>query len=284
MTSLGSRNFMIAAGILLVAALGLNVAVAKLQLHFKKEPVPMRKSFTEAMPEVIEAQVMEPSPTGSERSVTHHWVQACRDEHLQADILISLGTDQFLFCDYIDAEAFGMSVEEVQAAFHDPQDKKLLPLSAQQEVLRDKFLAHNPLAVVQLGLTYYTGKADTVAHIPERCYVGGGFDPVDPTTEQWGLGRGISVRSIQFTNLTDQAKRNVAYFFQVNGRYDSDSLGVRADLQDLFTRNGYYAKVEMMCISADRQKASTSMQRFLGAALPSIESALPDWNQYKTSK
>ena len=34
----------------------------------------------------------------------------------------------------------------------------------------------NPKAVVNLGLTYYTGLVDTVAHIPDRCYIADGYE------------------------------------------------------------------------------------------------------------
>ena len=44
---------------------------------------------------------------------------------------------------------------------------------------------------------------------------------------------------------------DVAYFFQCNGAYESSSLRVRARLQDLFARWGYYAKVELMTQSGD---------------------------------
>ena len=46
-------GFLIAAAVLLAAAIGLNASVQFLQLHFKKESVPLRISFTDpkAMPQ-----------------------------------------------------------------------------------------------------------------------------------------------------------------------------------------------------------------------------------------
>ena len=34
-----------------------------------------------------------------------------------------------------------------------------------------------PQAVINVGLTYYTGMVDTVSHIPDRCYIADGFEP-----------------------------------------------------------------------------------------------------------
>src|SRR5947208_2521543 len=82
-----------------------------------------------------------------------------------------------------------------------------------------------------VALTYYTGKADTVAHVPERCYVGEGFDPVNPKTELWKVGeRMLEVRHIQFARRETGGAADVAYFFQCNGAYESNSLRVRARL------------------------------------------------------
>ena len=45
---------------------------------------------------------------------------------------------------------------------------------------RDKALyalqAEHPETVINIGIFYYTGLVDTVAHIPERCYIADGFD------------------------------------------------------------------------------------------------------------
>jgi hypothetical protein len=289
--AVGSRNFFIAAGILLVAAVGLNFTVAHLQLYFKKEPVPMRMSFKEALPQVIETTEEVSDSREGDKTQTHHWVQVCRDDNLEPDLLAALATDEFLFCTYIDADAFGMTPAEVISRFKGPGGT-VMPLEMQRKVLGDEFIGSSkrrPEAVIQFALTYYTGKADTVAHIPERCYVGGGFDPVDPSDVRWtlpGSSRPLEVRSITFENQSraDTYRRNVSYFFNVNGHYTQDSLAVRADLQNLFARHGYYAKVEMMSIAVDRARSDADMKLFLAGALPCIEKALPDWAQYEGRK
>jgi hypothetical protein len=267
----GTRNFVIVVVVLLLAAVGLNGAVSYLQLHFKKEPVPMRASFKDAMPLVI-----------------GDWVQVARDENLAPDLKAALGTDEYLFCSYVKASAFGRKPQELQKEF---EGKDLKQQQAMLHKLRldpayAKAAAH---AIVSLSLTYYTGKADTVAHIPERCYIGDGYETTGSGNDRWTVdGRPLTVRRLTFENVTGTQlhKSHVAYFFHVNGRYEHDSLGVRAQLQDLFAKHGYYAKVEMRMDTplAEDPAAWASMRDFLSGGLGRVEAALPDWSRYATAK
>ena len=253
--------FLIAAAVLLAAAIGLNGAIAKLQLHFKKEAVPLRTSFTDAkaMPLVL-------GP----------WVQVAREDTLDSDMLTSLATNEFLFCSYVNSAALGLSTHDVQKLM---EGKNVM----EQKVMLQQLQRRKPTAVLQFTLAYYTGKADTVAHIPERCYVGDGFDPINPATENWQIGeRTLEVRYITFENQTGaRVPCNVAYFFNTNGHFESDSLKVRATLQNLFARYGYYSKAELMCVSNDRTASQQAMADFLARALPPFEAALPDWSKYQ---
>ncbi len=40
-------------------------------------------------------------------------------------------------------------------------------------------------AVINIGVTYYTGMVDTVARIPERCYIADGFEPTSYKVVTW---------------------------------------------------------------------------------------------------
>lgn len=255
-------RFLLVVLVLCAAAVGLNASVQFLQLHFKKESVPMRIALSSA----------DPIPT-----VLGSWVQVARNETLQADILHALETDEFFFCSYVNSAALGISPDEVRRTYVDGKtiEAQKLELSKLQKRI--------PTAVLSVAMTYYTGKADTVAHIPERCYVGEGFDPENPQTEMWGLGRNLNVRHIKF-HSTSRLPCDVAYFFHTNGHYESDSLAVRATLQNLLARYGYYAKVELMCTTEDQAKSAEAMQNFLTEALPSFERVLPDWAQYQGKK
>lgn len=267
----GKRNFIIVAVVLLLAAVGLNAAVSFLQLHFKKEPVPMRASFKDAMPLVI-----------------GDWVQVARDENLPPDLKAALGTDEYLFCSYVKASAFGRKPEELRKEFEGKDLKQqqglLHKMRSDAAHAKTASAAHGILSV---SLTYYTGKADTVAHIPERCYIGDGFETAGSANEQWTLAdgrRAQGVRRLTFENATGAQlhKSHVAYFFHVNGRYEHDSLAVRAQLQDLFAKHGYYAKVELRMDTplAEDPRAWEAMRDFLSVGLAPVEAALPDWSQY----
>ncbi|MFI5378780.1 MAG: exosortase-associated EpsI family protein [Tepidisphaerales bacterium] len=272
LSSAGSRDgsrlfgsgFLLVFVVLSLAAIGLNTAVSYLQLHFKKSPVPMRGKLQE-IPEVL-----------------GDWVQVAREDTLEPDMLSALGTDQYLFCAYVNSRKLGKKPEEIRQDFA-PKSIKAKKLLLNGSAYRGR----DPSAVLVVALTYYTGKADTVAHIPERCYVGDGFDPEETKDRMWALkGRSsaLPVRSIVFRpqDREKSAGYNVAYFFNVNGKYSCDSLDVRGELQNLFNRYGYYAKVEMMCIHQDPGKAEEAMKDFLVPLLPQVEAVLPDWSRYKS--
>lgn len=256
-------SFLVAVAVLLVAALGLNASVQFLQLHFKKQPVPIRQSFKTGMPEVM-----------------GNWVQMARDENLNHDLVDALGTKEFLFCHYVNAAALNKSPAALAKEFG------ALPLADQKkkavEILREK-----PEAVLSLGLTYYTGSADTVAHIPERCYLADGYALKQQGSPVWPIdGRSVESRFLTFENTDRQNSPpcHVAYLFHVNGGYEGSSLQVRAALQNLFARYGYYAKVEVRADAMQRGQAETVIREFLAASLPHVEASLPDWSQYKDRK
>jgi hypothetical protein len=232
-----------------------------MQLYFKKLPLPLAKPV-----ETI------PSKLGS-------WVQVSKDSTLEHEIEEVLGTDKYIFRDYVDSTR--VSAKEIEAFEGKSTDERAKLLMTIQ---RDK-----PDAVVRLAVTYYTGAADTVAHIPDRCYVADGFAPSEYQIVNWEVfpdrpqgQREIPARLINFEDqvgVGEFSTRNVSYFFHVNGRYESDPLGVRASLQNLRERYGYYAKVELMTLLHEKEKAAPVMRGFLVSAMPEIEKCLPDWKK-----
>jgi uncharacterized protein DUF3485 len=146
-----------------------------------------------------------------------------------------------------------------------------------------------PDSVVNLAVTYYTGLADTVAHIPDRCYVADGFepDPANNAEPTWTLadGRQLTLCFIKFQDAGDRARpdRSVAYFFQVNGDYASNSGAVRLRLQNLFQKYGYYLKVELMTMDQDHERSAQTITSFLNVSLSEVEKSYPNWNKYNTT-
>jgi hypothetical protein len=257
-------SFIVAFSVLLLAAVSLNATTQFLQLHFKKLPVPLAHSL-EAFPATV-----------------GNWVSVMKDQ-LADDVQQELATDKYIMRYYVDTSV--VSKEDLAAFEGKDNPGRMAELSR----LRTKYHNDNKIngAIISFAVTYYTGKADTVAHIPERCYTADGYEPTDIQTEMWDLKsdpwrqRNPGVRYVSFEDQTETARvrKNVAYFFHVNGEYQSDPKRVRMALQNLFQKHGYYAKVEVM-VQGDREASAISMKDFLTQALPQVEKCLPDWSQY----
>jgi Protein of unknown function (DUF3485) len=254
--------FVLVAGILLLAAVGLNGATQFLQLHFRKLPVPLARELTEL-----------PDRLGP-------WVQVSVDTPVDHDVQETLGTNKYVFRDYADTRV--VTADEL-AQFKDKSPGQCHELATQLEVRK-------PGSVINLALTYYTGLVDTVAHVPERCFTADGYEPTHADTVTWDALKGRpgdhTLRFIVFedTNQMRQSiARNVAYVFNCNGEYMSDSIGVRRTLAALRERYGYYMKIEMHTLKATPQEASRAMNDLLASSLPEIERCLPDWQKLKSS-
>src|SRR5688572_30733178 len=81
--------FMAAVVVLAVAAAGLNASVGYLKLHFKKQPVPMARPLASI-----------PIDLGV-------WQQVSLDEALDPEIEHALGTNEYVFRDYMDVRVVG---------------------------------------------------------------------------------------------------------------------------------------------------------------------------------
>lgn len=264
-TSISSKwGFIAAVVVLSLAAVGLNGATQFLKLHFKKQAVALpNKDGLKALPPTI-----------------GHWVQVSIDEKLDKETAEVLGTDEYIFRDYINTSITGTDILD-QFKGKSSQERKQL---VQQIELQ------HPEAVINVAVTYYTGLVDTVAHIPDRCYIADGYEPTEYTEPTWDLGkdkngkdRSIGVRFINFEDQSGvrQVPKSVAYFFQVNGDWVSDPLAVRRRLQNLLEKYGYYAKVELLTLVRDREVSASVMKDFLSSGLPQIEQLLPDWERVK---
>jgi len=262
-------KFVAALAVLLMAAFTLNAATGYLRLYFKKQPVEPSRQLDSVPLHIVD---------GKNNPL---WECISRDEALPDDLAQTLGTERFIFRDYVDMNARGVKseVETFRAkGGRDARDSK---------ALLDQIRREHPEAVVNLAVTYYTGKADTVAHIPERCYIADGYEPTESEDKTWVVNSPrsnwedkegkIPVRFISFEDQAgaSQVTRNVAYFFHCNGHYDSNPAAVRMRLQNLFEKYGYYLKVEVMVQWKERDKAAPIMVRFLSDVLPEIEKSFP---------
>jgi hypothetical protein len=308
-------TFLIVSGILLVAAIAFNGFVWNLKLHFKKDPVPQPREFRE-MPLLM-----------------GHWLQVSQDDKLDKETEDVLGTEKYIYRDYIQIDRAGGDLiaflaanppgsnAATQPSIPDPDTERAADAARARfttssltdqaamitaalkgrtgteraGIIRSLEIRGHSGDVVHLGLTYYTGLVDTVAHIPDRCYIADGYEPSSYTVPTWRLGPdaggkylSLPVRLISFEDSTgtNRVSKCVAYVFHTNGHYESDPLGVRQTLEDLTERYGYYAKIELMALvpsvsEGDISVASSAMADFLSSARPEIEKCLPDWGQFK---
>jgi hypothetical protein len=255
--------FIVVSLVMLAAAVALNGTVQALGVHFRKERVELRRPL-DALPARL-------GP----------WVQALRDKPMPPAMEHALGTKSYIERWYVDSR-------RVPARLLDGIARKS---SEERDRILNTILNTTRDAAVSVHLAYYTGAVDTVAHVPERCYVGGGFDPENPSVVTMNVGtdapRELRLKYVEFRKRdgADQPKRNVAYFFKVNGDYEYDSAtGVRPKLQNLFEPLGYYCKFELMTyLDSDQERARQVMADFLTHAMPEAEKLLPDWQAAKAA-
>lgn len=298
-TAFSSRGFLLAVGVLALAAVGLNTAAEALEVYFKKQPVPLRHRLDDDRAGV-------PKEMGG-------WVSVQQTSSLNEDVQHTLGTREFVFRTYVNSNVAGRDVVDKLVRLGQEMDAlevqqnvdpkmKAVKQNEWAGVLR-RVQAEHPEAVMSFNVTYYTGMVDTVAHVPERCMVADGYEPKNPQTVKLTAGqypdgspREIPVQLATFEDQTGHGRvaRNVAYFFHCNGGYEPSPVGVRGKLQNLFERHGYYAKVELMTDDPGKpeargkqeqgaQKSVAAMADLLTVALPEIERCLPDWKQVKAS-
>lgn len=253
-----SPPLLIVASVLLIVGIGLNAIVFGGGIKFTKERVELRRDLT-----------LLPKKLG-------HWVQVLDDETLPAEMVHELGTTTYIQRGYV-------NTKKVDPKLLEGMDKLS---TADRAKLFWTLRARNPSCAINVHMAYYTGLVDTVAHIPERCMVGGGFDPVNPARVALNVG---ADREPLFVKYNDFRKRdggrgageliiNVLYFFQVNGDYEWDSIsGVRYKLQNLWEKYGYYCKIEMSTVALAPEESQAVAADFLSQALPEMEKLLPDW-------
>ncbi len=158
---------------------------------------------------------------------------------------------------------------------------------------------------VRWHMAYYTGKPDTVPHVPDRCYIGGGASGAGKSTVTLNL-EGKEYRRVegQVTaysvldrhrvsipdttisatifryhdpNTPDRIHR-VLYFFVANNKFLANPDLVRAQGFLPWDRFSYYCKVEIGLGLVDSDEvAAARASRFLSTMMPEIMACLPDW-------
>jgi len=273
--------FIVCALSLLLGTVGLNAAVKAFKLYLRKLP--------------IEASL----PVRVVPAETESWKRVGNDAELSADVVKTLGTENYLTRVY---------AEKNPAEGERPR-------------------------LLELHLAYYTGMVDTVPHIPERCMVGGGFQintgsavlPLRLDTSSWrrasgvpadfpqretvtaarlrgrfasangkevilpldltladGPGAGVNdqvhIRITEFSDPKSGAVVYAGYFFIANGRMTSSAEGVRLLAFNLSDDYAYYLKVQFSSWQVrSAQELADQAGSLLSELLPEIMRTVPDW-------
>ncbi len=150
-------------------------------------------------------------------------------------------------------------------------------------------------SIVSLFITYYTGQPDMVPHVPDECYLAGGYDPVGaPETIEVLVPRAgapqdkIPVRVVTFQtakrgglggiHLLPNAPVTVMYFFYTNGSYATTRNQVRVSQANLWDRYAYYAKIEVRFSNRNREESIAALGTLLRKVMPILlNDHFQDW-------
>ncbi len=149
----------------------------------------------------------------------------------------------------------------------------------------------DPFHWVTLFVTYYSGQPDQVPHVPEECFLGGGYQQlanVDSAVKVPALGDGrsnVPVRMLTFKKdsaIGGAWAPTVIYLFSVNGEFVASRNSVRWALSNPLQRYGYFSKVEVSYGQQEGQRDSQqnlkAAERLLNKVLPAlVEDHWPNW-------
>ncbi len=263
-----------AVAVMLAAAVGFAVYIDRVGIKLEKEPI---------YPESGETFHSIPSKLPERNPV---WEDTGRRDPMSAEVEETLGTDNHVTRYY----------EKVSG-----------PLSPEATGKT------GPGPVVQLHVAYYTGGIDTVPHVPERCFVGGGLTAVGGATlvnvpldtsrlvpdidhrEATGetiylarkievpnrvrLPRGIDDLQIRVTEFDANGQRVFAgYFFVANGSIITSAEQVRNDAFNLKQDFAYYTKVQFMSWNVDSaEQLGVLAGSMLDEIFGELMHRMPDW-------
>ncbi|MFH1748573.1 MAG: exosortase-associated EpsI family protein [Planctomycetota bacterium] len=169
-------------------------------------------------------------------------------------------------------QAPSLNEEQLQAlGTHEYTNMRVIDVQRERE---------DPVRVANIFITYYTGQPDMVPHVPDECYLAGGYDPVGgpqtTTVSVPGVGAPddeIPIRVLEFQSREGEDRPTVLYFFHVNGDYKTRREEVRVRLANLLERYAYYAKIE---VSFTNDPDNTRPRRYAGRmeSLQALEALL----------
>jgi hypothetical protein len=246
-----SPSFAVAFAVLLIAAAGWNAALRAMKVVLAKADVPLKRSLEE-VPESFGLRFVLARELDSPQGEVRKG-----KEKMPKDVEETLGTSDYITWYF-----------------------------------RDTFRSTNDVPVlVRMHVAYYTGLLDAVPHVPDICYLAGGFQAkgtvdvkwrLPDLPEAWRAWREAPIRRSDFVRTPRTGGKQevtVFYVFSVNGVPACDRLTVRKMLADPWKKYCYYAKIELSVnlppgiMPADEQ--AKVCEAFLAAAAPALFSHFP---------
>lgn len=265
--------YLVALAILVISALSLGRAIDAMDIYLLKLPI---------------------YPEGNRKlrhilTETEHWRRTGADMIEAADVVKTLGTDNYVSRMYITKDR------------------------------ADEF-------VIDLHAAYYTGMVDTVPHVPERCFVGGGWQiaqessvveiPLDSSNwipiqtedgqtlyttrisndndvapgQRIELPRGVTPEGglrMRVTMFYDPEGRPVfsGYFFIANGGTVARSEDVRLLAFSLNDDYAYYLKVQFTSAQAESAEELAEVAGLLlDDLLPELMLCVPRWSEVEAGR
>ena len=158
----------------------------------------------------------------------------------------------------------------------------------------------SPVRYCDLFITYYTGLSDQIPHVPDECYLAGGYQVEDKETTTIMIDSNESnpvdllKLPIRYLTFTKQASNvlssghpfTVIYFFKMNGSFAAGRAQGRAlASENIWGKYSYFSKVEwkfsdLNNIGASKDDSFNASRKLLDIIVPLLEkNHWPDWNK-----
>ena len=265
-----NSHFLVAGSLMAAAALMLYVGVMILGWRFRKDPVPWPPGVVVAKGTFILTSLpRELKSPGGKAAFVSEWQDKDNDGRPDGDRIIR--------DDVMDSLKIGTQTDKFR--WGERKSSWLLSRIYKQPDTEN--------AAWVLDCYYYTGVADQVPHVPDRCLQAAGADEIGTTNvtfevpgvpPQW---RKVTFRRALYSSWDPKARRLFRcvqyYTFSFNGEPESDWRVVRLTLTYPWVRHVYYAKIQFgpAWPIADVNKTDEAAGEFVRCFLPKLLESLP---------
>ncbi|MBI9018218.1 MAG: hypothetical protein JEZ07_13255 [Phycisphaerae bacterium] len=162
--------------------------------------------------------------------------------------------------------------------------------------LEDPEPAIDAISMANLFITYYTGDAGKVPHIPNACYMASGAEPIGDYVKELTISGSdgkeykVPVNILYFRHKgidgAPDTISSIVYFFKANGQYAAGRNGVRILTHNWRDKYAYFSKVEIKFIGkrsastakVEPEQLEAATKKLLVKLLPELEkSHWPVW-------